>query len=54
MRDNITTGTKNIDWPALLQLPTELRDLLHDACVLEFRQGRIEKPPRQILVLGIR
>ena len=31
MRDNITTGSKDIDRPALLELTTELRDLLHDA-----------------------
>jgi hypothetical protein len=31
MRDKFPTGSKEIDRPALLELTTELRDLLHDA-----------------------
>lgn len=31
MRDKIVTGAMDIDRPALLELTTELRDLLHDA-----------------------
>ncbi|MEO8328197.1 MAG: hypothetical protein ABI618_20320 [Nitrospirota bacterium] len=31
IRDKISTGSKDIDMPALLELTQELRDLLHDA-----------------------